>query len=104
MRPATPRELEVLAAVVTTGSEKAAACRLGLAQGTVKQHLARVRARVGAANTTQAVWRLRHEIEVVGCLEAPDQRRVAADRREGEGIRAAGAVPARGPDPGAFPR
>ena len=53
------------AAVVTTGSEKAAAYRLGLAQGTVKQHLARVRARVGAANPTQAVWRLRHELEGV---------------------------------------
>jgi DNA-binding NarL/FixJ family response regulator len=48
---ATDRELVVVAAVITAGSEKAAAHRLGLSHSTVKHHLANARARVGAATT-----------------------------------------------------
>ena len=58
-RPAgrtTARELVVVAAVLETGSEKAAAHRLGLAHSTVKHHLANARSRVGATTTAQLVW------------------------------------------------
>jgi len=37
---ATDREVAVVAAVLATGSEKAAAHRLGLSRSTVKHHLA----------------------------------------------------------------
>ena len=39
-----------------TGSEKAAARRLGLSQSTVKHHLANARSKVGAETTAQLVW------------------------------------------------
>jgi DNA-binding CsgD family transcriptional regulator len=55
---ATARELAVVAAVVATGSEKAAAHRLGLSHSTVKHHLANARSRVGATTTAQLVWML----------------------------------------------
>jgi DNA-binding NarL/FixJ family response regulator len=42
-RRATERELSVVAAVLATGSEKAAAHRLGLSHSTVKRHLATAR-------------------------------------------------------------
>jgi DNA-binding NarL/FixJ family response regulator len=50
------REVGVVAAVLATGSEKAAAHRLGLSHSTVKHHLAKARSKVGAANTAQLVW------------------------------------------------
>ena len=53
---ATDRELRVVEAVLATGSEKAAAHRLGLSHSTVKHHLARARTRVGATTTAQLVW------------------------------------------------
>ena len=53
---ATDREVGVVAAVVATGSEKAAAHRLGLSHSTVKHHLASARSKVGAATTAQLVW------------------------------------------------
>jgi DNA-binding NarL/FixJ family response regulator len=53
---ATDRELAVVAAVLATGSEKAAAHRLGLSHSTVKHHLANVRTRAGVATTAQLVW------------------------------------------------
>jgi len=53
---ATDREVGVVAAVLATGSEKAAAHRLGLAHSTVKHHLANARSKVGAATTAQLVW------------------------------------------------
>jgi len=53
---ATDRELAVVAAVIATGSEKAAAHRLGLAHSTVKHHLANARAKAGATTTAQLVW------------------------------------------------
>jgi DNA-binding NarL/FixJ family response regulator len=55
-RCATDREVVVVAAVLATGSEKAAAHRLGLAHSTVKHHLANTRSKVGAETTAQLVW------------------------------------------------
>ena len=53
---ATEREVGVVAAVLATGSEKAAAHRLGLSHSTVKHHLANARSKVGAETTAQLVW------------------------------------------------
>jgi DNA-binding NarL/FixJ family response regulator len=53
---ATDRELAVVAAVIATGSEKAAAYRLGLSHSTVKHHLANARSKEGVATTAQLVW------------------------------------------------
>jgi DNA-binding NarL/FixJ family response regulator len=50
-----PRPMFV-AAVLTAGSEKAAASRLGLSHSTVKHHLANARLKVGAETTAQLVW------------------------------------------------
>ena len=49
----TEREIEVLAAFVDCAGTDGAACALGLAEGTVKNHLANARAKVGAQTTTQ---------------------------------------------------
>jgi DNA-binding NarL/FixJ family response regulator len=46
----------VVAAVLATASEKAAAHRLGLSHSTVKHHLANARSKVGATTTAQLVW------------------------------------------------
>jgi len=53
---ATDREVGVVAAVLETGSEKAAAHQLGLSHSTVKHHLANARSKVGATTTAQLVW------------------------------------------------
>jgi DNA-binding NarL/FixJ family response regulator len=53
---ATNREVGVVVTVLITGSEKAAAHRLGLSHSTVKHHLANARSKVGAATTAQLVW------------------------------------------------
>jgi DNA-binding NarL/FixJ family response regulator len=53
---ATDREVAVVEAVLATGSEKAAAHRLGLSHSTVKHHLANARSKVGAETTAQLVW------------------------------------------------
>jgi len=42
--------------VLISGSEKAAARRLGLSHSTVKHHLANARSKVGAETTAQLVW------------------------------------------------
>ena len=52
---ATARQVEVLAAYVATGSEKAAAHRLGVAPATVKHTLANTRSKFGVETTTQLV-------------------------------------------------
>ena len=44
-----------MVAVLATGSEKAAAHRLGLSHSTVKHHLANARSKVGAETTAQLV-------------------------------------------------
>jgi len=46
----------VVAAVLVTGSEKAAAHRLGLSHSTVKRHLANARSKAGATTTAHLVW------------------------------------------------
>ena len=46
----------MVAAVLVTGSEKAAAHRFGLSHSTVKHHLANARSKVGAETTAQLVW------------------------------------------------
>ena len=46
----------MVAAVLVSGSEKAAAHRLGLSHSTVKHHLASARSKVGAKTTAQLVW------------------------------------------------
>ena len=46
----------MVAALLVTGSEKAAAHRLGLSHPTVKHDLANARSKVGAATTAQLVW------------------------------------------------
>ena len=56
----TARELEVLSQVVEAGSVKDAALRLGIAEATVKNHLAHMRSKFGARSTAQLVFRL-HE-------------------------------------------
>lgn len=53
---ATEREIVVIAAVLETGSEKAAAHRLGLSHSTVKHHRAKARSKVGAETTAQLAW------------------------------------------------
>jgi DNA-binding CsgD family transcriptional regulator len=53
---ATDREIAVLAAVLTAGSEKAAAHCLDLSHSTVKHHLASARVKLGAMTTAQLVW------------------------------------------------
>jgi DNA-binding NarL/FixJ family response regulator len=53
---ATDREVSVVAAVVSAGSEKAAAHRLGLSHSTVKHHLANARSMIAATTTAQLVW------------------------------------------------
>ena len=53
---ATDREVLVVAAVLATGSEKAAAHRLALSHSTVKHHLANARSKCGAETTAQLVW------------------------------------------------
>ena len=52
---ATDREVLVVAAVLATGSERAAAHRLGLSHSTVKHHVANPRSKVGAETTAQLV-------------------------------------------------
>ena len=46
----------MVAAVLATGSEKAAAHRLGLSHSTVKHDLANAQSKVGATTTAQLVW------------------------------------------------
>lgn len=70
---ATDREVGVVAAVLVTGSEKAAAHCLGLSHSTVKHHLANARSKVGAANTAQLVWILASRLpEADGSVISPD--------------------------------
>jgi DNA-binding NarL/FixJ family response regulator len=50
----TARELQVLVAIIETGSEKDAAKRLGIAPATVNAHTDRIRHKLDAASTAQA--------------------------------------------------
>jgi len=70
---ATDREVGVVAAVLATGSEKAAAHRLGLSHSTVKHHLANARSKVGAEPTAQLVWILGPRLpEPAGAAQADE--------------------------------
>ena len=68
-------QIVVVAAVLTAGSEKAAAHRIGLAHSTVKHHLANARSKVGAVTTAQLVWILAARLpEPDGMAPTDDQR------------------------------
>jgi DNA-binding CsgD family transcriptional regulator len=72
---ATDREVVVVAAVLESGSEKAAAHRLGLSHSTVKHHLANARSKVGAKTTAQLVWILAPRLpEPEGVAQADESR------------------------------
>ena len=79
---ATDREVVVVAAVLTAGSEKAAAHRLGLSHSTVKHHLANARSKVGATTTAQLVW-------ILGPRLPEPEDQVQADARGGRALSAA---------------
>ena len=70
---ATDREVGVVAAVLATGSEKAAAHRLGLSHSTVKHHLANARSKVGATTTAQLVWILAPRLPGVEGINSTDE-------------------------------
>jgi DNA-binding NarL/FixJ family response regulator len=62
--PVIPRrELITLLAYLDEGSHKAAAHRLGIAESTCRQRIWQLIGRVGARKATQAVWRLRQQLE-----------------------------------------
>ena len=71
---ATDREVSVVAAVLTAGSEKAAAHRLGLSHSTVKHHLANARSKVGAETTAQLVWILAPRLPEPAAMAQPDEQ------------------------------
>jgi DNA-binding CsgD family transcriptional regulator len=74
---ATDREVGVVAAVLATGSEKAAAHRLGLSHSTVKQHLANARCKVGAEMTAQLVWILAPRLpQPMDCVRSSEHQEV----------------------------
>jgi DNA-binding NarL/FixJ family response regulator len=78
---ATDREVGVVAAVLVTGSGKAAAHRLGLSHSTVKHHLANARSKVGAATTAQLVWILAPRVpEPSGSVQEQSSSFGEADR------------------------
>ena len=74
---ATDREVGVVAADLATGSEKAAAHRLGLSHSTVKHHLASARSKVGATTTAQLVWILAPRLPEPERMAETDQQRSA---------------------------
>jgi DNA-binding NarL/FixJ family response regulator len=76
---ATDREVGVVAAVLATGSEKAAAHLLGLSHSTVQHHLPNARSKVGATTTPQLVWILGPQ------LPKPDLGRTDDDRKAAKG-------------------
>jgi len=77
---ATAREVGAVAAVLVTGSENAAAYRLGLSHSTVKHHLANARSKVGAETTAQLVWILAERLPEPEGLGHLDERRSARRR------------------------
>jgi len=56
MNTPTPRQVEVLAAYVVTGSYKCAAEDLGIQYSTVRNHLLTLRMRLGVQTTHQAIY------------------------------------------------
>ena len=78
---ATDREVGVVAAVLVTGSEKAAAHRLGLSHSTVKHHLANARSTVGVETTAQLVWILAERLPEPDVAAVDRQARPKGDNR-----------------------
>jgi DNA-binding CsgD family transcriptional regulator len=70
---ATDREVDVVAAVLFAGSERAAAHGLGLSHSTVKHHLANARSKVGATTTAQLVWILAPRLPEPNGLAGKDE-------------------------------
>ena len=70
----TARQIEVLAAIIATGSYAAAADSLGLSPTTVRGHLVAVRSRLGVETTVQAAYIL----AMRGVLIVPSVGRRAA--------------------------
>lgn len=58
----TQRELQVARAVLRTDSYQLAARELGISQGTVKVHIARLRIRLGARHTAELFYMLRDHL------------------------------------------
>ena len=56
MREPTPRQVEVVAAIVSTGSYACAAEVLGIRPSTVRNHLLETRHRMGLTTTVQVVF------------------------------------------------
>ena len=71
----TPRQLDVLGLVARGYSNKRIARALGLAEGTVKLHVAAVLKALGVANRTQAVF----EATGLGLVGASAPRKLGAD-------------------------
>jgi DNA-binding CsgD family transcriptional regulator len=63
----------VVAAVLVSGSEKAAAHGLRLSHSTVKHHLANARSKVGADTTVQLVWILAPRLPEPERMGPPDE-------------------------------
>ncbi len=55
-RDVTPRNVEVVAAIVATGSRQAAADQLGIGRHSVDQHLARLTVRLGVESPYQVIY------------------------------------------------
>ena len=69
---ASDREVEVVAALLTTGTEKAAAHHLRLSHSAVKRRLAEARAKVGAETTAQLVGILAPRLPDPGLCRSDD--------------------------------
>jgi DNA-binding CsgD family transcriptional regulator len=52
----TARQLEIIAAVVATGSQKAAAVSLGITEHTVNANMGKLRVSLGDVTTPQAIY------------------------------------------------
>ena len=70
----TPRNVEVVAAIVATGSRQAAADQLGIGTHAVDGQLARIKARLGVESEAQVIYVL----TVRGLLVVPSVGRRAA--------------------------
>lgn len=57
------RELVTLRAYLETGSHKAAAHSLGIAESTARRRVSQLMARIGAKNVAQAAWRLHQDLQ-----------------------------------------
>jgi hypothetical protein len=76
-------------AVLETGSEKAAAHRLGLSHSTVKHHLANARLKTGTATTAQLVWILGSRLPGAEAVAQTDESWVPAGSSTCRAVRAA---------------